>query len=195
MLLIPLNVFALNGEVKSENLKEACESENINYYHTSYNLGIDPNKPTIYFFRGQGCPHCKELLNYFNDTLKENGKYFNLIVYEVWDDIDNKNLFSEVAKVFGDSARAVPYLVVGNERFIGFMPSQGNKITSEIKKLYNSDEKYDVMEHLGDENTLPEKKEMKSPIYIILLFSLCTVTIGFGAYYLIREHRKVFKRK
>ncbi len=87
-------------------------------------------KVPIYVFRGEGCPHCEEALEYF-DGLK--AKYnFELITYEVWYDEDNQELLEKVAAGLGETASGVPYIVIGEKTFSGYAETYNAEIEAAI---------------------------------------------------------------
>ena len=78
----------------------------------------------IYVFHGDGCPHCKDLMTFF-ETLSNDKDYrykYKLHVYEVWHDVENKELLLQVLEHFGmgDSSVGVPFYVIGDKYRTGF---------------------------------------------------------------------------
>ena len=150
LTLMPFGTKAAKEEAVKETLAEAASQEGITFNSSFSN---DDSKPNVYLFRGHGCSHCYELIEYLTTIVDEYGKYFNLVSYEVWYNTANSDLMTNVASVLGDNANGVPYLVIGNKTFIGFRPStDGEAIKKAIKELYKSDDKYDVMNHLSEVN-------------------------------------------
>ena len=148
LVLVPFNTKAA---AVSETLQEAATQEGISF-NSSYSN--DDSKVNVYLFRGHGCSHCYELIEYLTSIVDEYGKYFNLVSYEVWYNTDNSALMSNVASVLGDNANGVPYLVIGKKTFIGYRAStDASAIKSAIKDLYKSNDKYDVMDHLDEANS------------------------------------------
>ena len=149
LTLIPFGSKAATTNAVKETLEEAAKQEGISYNHPNYTY--DESKPNVYLFRGHGCSHCYELIQYLTSIIDEYGKYFNLVSYEVWYNSDNSSLMSNVASVLGDKANGVPYLVIGKKTFIGYRAStDAEAIKKAVKELYKSDDKYDVMDHLSD---------------------------------------------
>jgi len=77
----------------------------------------------VYFFWGDGCPHCaKEEI--FLEILEE--KYSKIKVYdfEVWKSAPNRNLLAEVGKKLNTEVSGVPFTVVGNQYFVGYFNDQ-----------------------------------------------------------------------
>ena len=151
LTLVPFGTKAASEEAVSETLAEAAAQEGITFNSSFSN---DNSKPNVYLFRGHGCSHCYELIEYLTSIVDEYGKYFNLVSYEVWYNSANSDLMTKVASTLGDSANGVPYLVIGKKTFIGYRAStDASAIKKAIKELYKSDDKYDVMNHLNDTNS------------------------------------------
>ena len=50
----------------------------------------------------------------------------------------------------GDTISGVPYMVIGDKSFKGYSSNSNSSITKQIKKMYESDNPYDVMDHIGE---------------------------------------------
>lgn len=146
-LILPFGVKA-DTTYTSQTLDEAATAEGITYSHGDFTNSSD--KATIYLFRGAGCSHCYEFLTYLESIVPDYGKYFNVVTYEVWNNTDNADLMSKVAKVFGDEASGVPYIIIGDKTYVGYASSMDDEIKQSIMDLYNSTDRYDVMNHLGE---------------------------------------------
>lgn len=188
LMVIPFAVKA-DEEVDAEvdapkytnmNLKDTLESEGIKANLKNYKETDD--QITIYMFRGQGCSHCQDFLNFLASIVEDYGKYFKLESYEVWYDTTNNELKGEVAKTLGDKEGGVPYIIIGKKSYVGF---DETVMGEEMKKLiingYNEDEKYDVMEHLGE---VPDIKNDTNVIVwvsvgiIIVIAAACLIPSG-----------------
>ena len=90
---------------------------------------------TLYFFHGDGCPHCALEREYL-DKLQE--KYPNLKIerYEVWYDDYNANLLGKVQKALDSTRMGVPTNVIGNTILVGFSDAQASKIERAIDYYY-----------------------------------------------------------
>ena len=106
-------------------------------------------KVTLYFFHGDGCPHCaEEQIDLIEDLRKDTS--INVEEIEVWHDSENKELLDKVISAYG-SRSGVPYNVIGDTTIIGYSESNGEKIkraieyyktheyTDEIKKIKNGE--------------------------------------------------------
>ncbi|MFH1536656.1 MAG: thioredoxin family protein [Patescibacteria group bacterium] len=80
----------------------------------------DDGKINIYFFHGQGCPHCAEERIYLQKLQKDNPD-LDVFEYEVWYNKENQALFSDFAKTFGTDANSVPKLFIGNDVVEGYL--------------------------------------------------------------------------
>jgi len=76
-------------------------------------------KTVMYFFWGDGCPHCASFKPILEELVK---KYpgFELQEYEVWYDDNNLNFLQAVAKKFGIEVSGVPTLFIGDQTHTGF---------------------------------------------------------------------------
>ena len=104
-----------------------------------------PSKVNVYLFRGEGCPHCEEMLEFFDSIEEEFGQYYTMNTYEVWYNQDNADLMEEVAEKLGVSVTGVPFLVIGDQTWNGYTSSYDAEIEAKILSEYNSDSRYDVM--------------------------------------------------
>lgn len=104
-----------------------------------------PSKVNVYLFRGEGCPHCEEMLEFFDSIEEEFGQYYTMNTYEVWYNQDNADLMQDVADKLGVSATGVPFLVIGDQTWNGYASSYDAEIEAKILSEYNSDSRYDVM--------------------------------------------------
>ncbi|MCF7820306.1 MAG: thioredoxin family protein [Candidatus Pacebacteria bacterium] len=92
----------------------------------------------IYFFYGNGCPHCaKEEV--FLDELLEKPEFkdrVEIISYEVWNNQENAQLLSKVGKEMGMKTSGVPVTVIGDKYYIGFLSAEttGAKIENTIRE-------------------------------------------------------------
>lgn len=169
LLLMPTIVFA--KEPTSMTLEEALKEEKIEYDLEGYEESDE--KPTIYLFRGKGCSHCYEFLEYVSSSLvKDYGDKFKMVTYEVWNNEENAKLMEQVSEYLGDDASGVPYIVIGDKSFNGYAESMNDEITDAIDKLADSDEKYDVLEKMESAPKKESKKSSKSSSTITIVFML-----------------------
>ena len=95
-------------------------------------INVSARTADVYLFYGRECPHCAA----FEKFAEENkDKYnFNVISYETWYDEENSELLNKVIERFGDTKAGVPYIVIGNQRIIGWNDSKIDMFLSIVKK-------------------------------------------------------------
>ena len=76
--------------------------------------GAEANPVELYFFEGQGCPHCARMASYL-EGLKVD--YPNLIVkdFEVYFNKENQDLFEKMGAAYNADTGSVPTLFVDDE--------------------------------------------------------------------------------
>jgi len=96
------------------------------------------NFSDIYFFYGEGCPHCAEERDYlFNVLLKE---YPDLKIneYEIYSNKENFDFLKNVSNKLGASVGGVPFLVIGDNYFVGYTKSiTSEAIKQTVQKCYS----------------------------------------------------------
>lgn len=127
-----------NEPEQNNELEENNTSININLE----NVVREDNKVNIYFFWGDGCPHCEEEFKFFESIKEEYGKKYNLYTFETWYDEKNINLFYAFAENIGDIVTGVPYTIIGNKTFVGFSKKHEKDFISAIENQYKNS--YDV---------------------------------------------------
>ncbi len=113
-------------------------------------------KITMYFFHGDGCPHCAEEHKFIEEN-EELFKDVEIVKYEVWNNKENSELLKKVANKFGMEAKNIPFNIIGNTIITGFSYSSGtdNKITNTIHYYEDNEYKDYVKEFLeGNEEVV-----------------------------------------
>lgn len=137
-------------------------------------------KVNVYIFRGEGCPHCEEALEFF-DTLEQDEEYkdlYKLVTYEVWYDENNSKLMQDVADALGEQASGVPYIVIGSKTFSGYASSYDDKIKDAIKTAYEDSDYKDVVKQVKKGTYTPEK--YKFPIVPVAIVAGVVVLAVIG---------------
>lgn len=173
-LIMPFAVFA---EEEASNNDENTTEE------ASSNDNSDSKKVNVYFFRGEGCPHCAEAEEWFDSIKEEYSEYYNLIDYEVWYNTDNSDLMQKVADARGEEAEGVPYIIIGDKSWNGFDSSYEEDMINQIKSVYAQDvkDRYDIMTLLTDSKT-SKKDSNASDILVLLAIIVVAGGIGFVIY-------------
>lgn len=87
-------------------------------------------KAVMYFFWGDGCPHCATQKIYL-DELKSRYSELEIRSYETWKNSSNADYFQEMAKAYGIKAQGVPATFIGDfTPFIGF----NNEMKAEMER-------------------------------------------------------------
>lgn len=88
--------------------------------------------PTLEFFYGETCPHCKDEKKWFPD-LKKMYPDIQIKEYEVWYNAENNKLFRERLAQLGETSSGVPTNIIGEDIVIGFLPQE---ILAALEKNY-----------------------------------------------------------
>lgn len=89
------------------------------------------NLVNIYFFYGDGCPHCAEQKEWLKEIKKE---YKNVVIYdyETWYNEENRITMQTIKDKFNVSSKGVPFTVIGDKTFIGFSQGTATKMEERI---------------------------------------------------------------
>ena len=178
--LLPIKTFAKSiiDDYNTTNLKETVEAEGLELLNKDYKE--DDKQAVIYLFRGQGCSHCHEFVEFLNSISGEYGKYFRLVSFEVWQDANNSEFLNKIATFNGSNPNniGVPYFIIGDKVFSqGYGSSMAEEVINAIMKQYNNP-KYDVMEEY--EKSLDSNTNSGSTFAIIFwnAFFLVAATVA-----------------
>lgn len=101
--------------------------------NTIADINDDPEKVVIYFFWGDGCPHCatqKPFLEELENTYPE----VEVKMFETWNNPQNAKLFQEVAQAYDTSAQGVPTTFIGEEHWVGYADYMGSEMEAKINE-------------------------------------------------------------
>lgn len=123
---------------------------------------VEEGKINIYFFYGDGCPHCAHEERFLEDFKETYGEFVNIYTYETWYNNKNASLMRKAKEEMGDPVSAgVPYTVIGEESFVGYGDNVGLKIERLVKSYlsFNNEDhsKDDVLDN--EEPVVDENKE------------------------------------
>jgi len=99
----------------------------------------------LYFFYGDGCSHCAKEDKFLEELEKEN-ENIKVYRYEVWYNLTNAQLLSQLGKELGLYGSGVPLLIIGDTVIPGYYSDQttGEKI-KDIIDYYTVNECSDVV--------------------------------------------------
>lgn len=114
----------------NEIIEQSVQQNKMNALKKDINLDEvkkEDGKINIYFFWGNGCPHCEDEFAFFDSLEEEIKNKFNLYTFETWYNKDNEELAQIFAKELNIKLEGVPFTVIGNKGISGF-----GKTTNEI---------------------------------------------------------------
>lgn len=100
-------------------------------------------KVKIYFFHGDGCPHCAQE----EELLKKIEKKYSdvsIVRYEVWNHKENAILMGKVGNAMGIDVQGVPLTVIGSTAFSGYTDSLDQTMFRAIS--YYQDKKHSYVD-------------------------------------------------
>jgi glutaredoxin len=100
---------------------------------------FDKNEVNLYFFWGDGCPHC-EKEKAFLEKMEDRYPDLNVHYYEIWKNSENRALMIEFGKRLDANVSGVPFTVVGEKYVIGWMDDRntGSQIEEAINCAFDS---------------------------------------------------------
>ena len=135
------NTNNLDDEDNVENENDAEITEESNTTNLDY-ITKEEGKVNIYFFWGDGCPHCESEFAFFDSIESEYGDYYNLYTFETWQNEENAELLKTFSDAMEVESRGVPYTIIGEEVFTGFSESMESDFINAI--VEEKDKSFDV---------------------------------------------------
>lgn len=138
------------------------------------------NSTDLYFFYGQGCPHCSQAKLFFENL---NDLNLNIIEKEIYFDDQNRVLFEEMASSYGEEIQGVPTIFIDGKMFVGFNNQIKDSLEKEIERC-SKEVCISPLEHHsktlsieGESSPLedPEKTQLKKQITIPAVLSAAAV--------------------
>ena len=100
---------------------------------------VEDDVINIYFFYGDGCPHCAKEEKFFEEELEKKYKNIKIYYFEVWKNDENSQLLSKVKDVFKVSNSNVPFTVIGKKYLTGYSDGTKEKIYDIIDEYSGKD--------------------------------------------------------
>jgi len=85
----------------------------------TFSASFASSKVDAYLFYGKGCPHCAKEINFF-ESIRDKYPDLKVSAYEVYYSQENSLLMKKVANYLGTEGGGVPFLIIGDEYFVGF---------------------------------------------------------------------------
>lgn len=144
---------------------------------------------TIYFFWGNGCPHCEEQMPFMKE-METKYPALNVVYLETWYNKSNAELFVSMSKAYNVKASGVPATFIGDKVHIGYLDreSSGAEIEKDIRLcIENDDGCINPISKLNESNKLDDNtsktvdipvlgkvnaEEVSLPLFTILLAAL-----------------------
>ncbi len=91
------------------------------------------NLVNLYFFNGDGCPHCADENVFLQEMSEAYGDQLVIHSFEVWYNADNAKKFEEFAAAFEFEPTGVPVTFIGNQHWTGFSSATRESIQAAIE--------------------------------------------------------------
>ena len=137
------------------------------------NLSQAKDKPELHFFWAIGCPHCAEEEAFLDQMEEKYDDQLDIERYEVSRDLDNAKLMKQMGQELDIDVQGVPFTVVGDQHFIGYLndATTGAKIEQAILSLIGEDSQEQTS---SDKISLPvfgeiDLKSVSLPIITIMI--------------------------
>lgn len=177
MLVMPFTVFAEGEDGEGEPVV------------TSEDGADTDTRAKVYFFYGNGCPHCQEAEEWFASIEEEYGDRYVIEDYETWYDTDNSDLMRQVAESRGEYDETnfgVPYILIGDKSWMGFSEeTMADEIKAQIDQVYEQpvSERHDSLAGIGSgAKGDDDKKSTGSDVVGLLIILVVVGGLGFGIY-------------
>lgn len=78
------------------------------------------NPVNAYFFYGDSCPHCGKESEYLSNVLIIDYPNLQIYEYEIYKNSENIILLQKIAEKLGLKVDGVPFLIIGDQHFVGY---------------------------------------------------------------------------
>lgn len=116
------------------------------------------DKVKLYFFHGDGCPHCYEESLFLKNIEQKYEDDLEIVKYEVWYQKDNQKLLEKVKHKMKIEDSGVPITIIGPTYFIGYSDVDDQKMMRAINYYLDNPDNYkDIVKSIKN-NTFKDKK-------------------------------------
>ncbi len=108
-------------------------NQNVTGNVISESSDLNSNKVTIYFFWGDGCPHCAAEKPFLESLEKRYKEDIEVKMFETYYNKDNVALFQEVAQAYGIQVQGVPTTFIGDKNWVGYADYMAEEIEDYVQ--------------------------------------------------------------
>jgi len=130
------NIGELEKELQEQQGTEATPTPSTEVSNESFSEGANfetKEKVAIYFFWGDGCPHCtsqKEAMA--NWPTKFSG--IDIKTYETWNNDANRETLEKLAAAYNTTVQGVPMTFIGDKFWVGYSDGMKGEMEAKIKE-------------------------------------------------------------
>jgi len=120
------------------------------------------NNATLYFFWGNGCPHCAAEEKFLS-KIQQDYPTLTIRKFEVWGSAKNRQILQDVGQKLGADVKGVPFTVVGNRYINGYYTDDttGAEIRDYIESCLQN-ECADVVSQFAPVTDIPKENPWKN---------------------------------
>ena len=173
LFVLPISVLADKNNSKNEDVES---NEKIDDEESDKKK----SKVKVYFFHGDGCPHCADAEEFFDSLEDEYGDLFEVVAYETWYNEENSALLEEIGETRDETITGVPYILIGNKSWAGYASDYDDEIIDAIKDEYSTPDKdrYDIMDLIDIANGDDEKENKASVSSDVITLILIVIVVA-----------------
>ena len=173
LFVLPISVLADKNNSKNEDIES---NEKIDDEESDKKK----SKVKVYFFHGDGCPHCADAEEFFDSLEDEYGNLFDVVAYETWYNEENSALLEEIGETREETITGVPYILIGNKSWAGYASDYDDEIIDAIKDEYSTPDKdrYDIMDLIDIANGDDEKENKASVSSDVITLILIIIVVA-----------------
>ena len=151
--------------------------------------GKEPVK--VYIFTKESCPFCEKAKTYINGLEETYGKYFDVVIYEVYDSnwkVVNKHyekLMVKLGELHNRQVSGVPYIVIGDSYDANEWndATTGDAVKTAILKEYVNEEYKDIVAPLLAEIEAEPDPHANDGIIIVVITIAVVGVVGVVIYF------------
>lgn len=135
----------------------------------------DSVQNNMYFFWGEGCPHCAKEKEFLN-KIKNNYPQINVVDFEIYNNSDNASLLQTLDKELNLNISGVPFIIIGDQGMSGYLNDEtsGQQIIKMINQCLETQCPDLVANYISQpnqnqgNNNIPQPQNNNEHFYITL---------------------------